>query len=67
MIIGAGVVLLAIFLWVQYLERDAEPLVPFALFKDRNFSMMNFVVAAIGFGMLGLFLPLTIYLQTCWA
>ena len=25
---------------------------------------MNFVVAAIGFGMLGLFLPLTIYLQS---
>jgi EmrB/QacA subfamily drug resistance transporter len=63
MIIGAGVVLLAVFLWVQYLERDAEPLVPFALFKDRNFSTMNFVVAAIGFGMLGLFLPLTIFLQ----
>ena len=29
MVIGAGVVLLAIFLWMQYLERDGEPLVPF--------------------------------------
>src|SRR5262249_42774121 len=63
MVIGAGVVLLAAFLWLQYLERDGEPLVPFSLFKDRNFSTMNFVVAAIGFGMLGLFLPLTIFLQ----
>jgi EmrB/QacA subfamily drug resistance transporter len=62
-VIGAGVVLLAAFLWLQYLERDGEPLVPFSLFKDRNFATMNFVVAAIGFGMLGLFLPLTIFLQ----
>ena len=63
-VIGAGVVLLALFLYMQYLERDAEPLVPFSLFKDRNFATMNFVVASIGFGMLGLFLPLTIYLQS---
>jgi len=64
MLIGAGVILLGIFLWVQYLERDKEPLVPFELFKDRNFSIMNYVVASIGFGMLGLFLPLTIFLQS---
>jgi EmrB/QacA subfamily drug resistance transporter len=64
MMIGAGVVLLALFLWMQYLERDGEPLVPFSIFKDRNFSTTNFIVAAIGFGMLGLFLPLTIYLQS---
>jgi EmrB/QacA subfamily drug resistance transporter len=63
-VIGAGVVLLAIFIYMQYLERRGEPLVPFSLFSDRNFSTMNFVVAAIGFGMLGLFLPLTIYLQS---
>ncbi len=63
MIIAAGVLLLGVFLWVQYLERDGEPLVPFSLFRDRNFATMNFVVAAIAFGMLGLFLPLTIFLQ----
>ncbi len=64
MIIGAGVVLLVLFFYLQYLERDGEPLVPFSIFKDRNFTLMNFVVMAIGFGMLGLFLPLTIYLQS---
>src|SRR5215475_2453451 len=64
MIIGAGVVLLALFLYLQYLERNGEPLVPFSLFRDRNFATMNFVVASIGFGMLGLFLPLTIFLQS---
>jgi EmrB/QacA subfamily drug resistance transporter len=64
MIIGAGVILFGLFLVLQYLERHGEPLVPFSLFKDRNFATMNFVVAAISFGMLGLFLPLTIFLQS---
>jgi EmrB/QacA subfamily drug resistance transporter len=59
-----GVVLLAAFLYLQYVERDAEPLVPFSIFRDRNFSIMNGVVTAISFGMFGLFLPLTIFLQT---
>lgn len=64
MIIAAGAVVLAIFMWQQYMQRRQEPLVPFAIFKDRNYSIMNFVVAAISFGMLGLFLPLVIYLQS---
>lgn len=64
MIIVAGVVVLAIFMWQQYTQRDQEPLVPFAIFRDRNYSLMNVVVAAISFGMLGLFLPLVLYLQS---
>jgi EmrB/QacA subfamily drug resistance transporter len=64
MIIGAGVIVLAIFAWQQYVTRDKEPLIPFAIFADRNFSLMNGVVAAISFGMLGIFLPLVIYLQS---
>jgi EmrB/QacA subfamily drug resistance transporter len=64
MIIAAGVVVLAIFMWQQYTHREQEPLVPFAIFRDRNYSLMNIVVAAISFGMLGLFLPLVIYLQS---
>ncbi len=64
MIIVAGVVVLAVFMWQQYRQRHHEPLVPFAIFRDRNYSLMNFVVAAISFGMLGLFLPLVIYLQS---
>lgn len=59
-----GVVLLAAFLYLQYAERNGEPLVPFSIFRNRNFSIMNGVVAAISFGMFGLFLPLTIFLQT---
>jgi EmrB/QacA subfamily drug resistance transporter len=64
MIIGAGLAVLALFVGQQYLHRKGEPLVPFAIFADRNFSVMNFVVAAMSFGMLGLFLPLVIYMQS---
>ncbi len=63
-IIGAGVVLLAVFFLQQWAARDSEPLVPFQIFGDRNFSVMSYVAASIAFGMLGLFLPLTIFLQS---
>jgi len=64
LIIGSGVLVLAVMLWQQYLQRDGEPLIPFTIFADRNYSLMNAVVAAIAFGMFGLFLPLTIFLQS---
>lgn len=64
MIIGAGVVLFAAFLLSQALRQDAEPLLPFAVFRDRNYSVINLVLAATFFAMLGLFLPLTIYYQS---
>jgi EmrB/QacA subfamily drug resistance transporter len=64
LILGLGVVLLAIFIWVQARKQDAEPLLPFSLFKDRNFALMNFVAGAIAIGMLGIFLPFSIYLQS---
>ncbi|GIF68703.1 MFS transporter [Asanoa ishikariensis] len=63
-VIGAGVVVLAVFLYHQYLSRAGEPLIPFTIFKDRNFAVMSWVSAAIAFSMLGLFLPLVIYLQS---
>ena len=64
LIIGLGVVLLAVFLLVQATRQDREPLVPFALFHDRNFSLMNWVAATVAIGMMGIFLPFTIYLQS---
>jgi EmrB/QacA subfamily drug resistance transporter len=63
-VIAAGVLVLIVFVVQQYVQRNEEPLVPFAIFRDRNFAVMNVVVAALGFGMLGLFLPLVIYLQS---
>jgi EmrB/QacA subfamily drug resistance transporter len=64
LVIGAGVVLLGIFLLVQARSQGREPLVPFALFRERNFSLMNIVMGALAIGMMGIFLPLTIYLQS---
>jgi len=63
-IIGAGVLVLLLFLVTQALRQDAEPLLPFAVFRDRNFTLMTIVLAAIGFAMLGLYLPLTLYFQS---
>jgi EmrB/QacA subfamily drug resistance transporter len=63
-IIGAGVVALVAFLYQQARRQDSEPLLPFGVFKDRNFALMAFVLAAMGFAILGLYLPLTIYLQS---
>jgi EmrB/QacA subfamily drug resistance transporter len=63
-LIGAGVVVLAVFMVQQHTARSREPLVPFAIFSDRNYSLMSWVSAAIMFGMLGLFLPLVIFLQS---
>jgi EmrB/QacA subfamily drug resistance transporter len=64
LIIGAGIVLLAVFLLVQKLRQSGEPLIPFALFRSRNFALMNWVSGTLSIGMLGIFLPFTIYLQS---
>ncbi|MCP2336628.1 DHA2 family efflux MFS transporter permease subunit [Actinomadura rupiterrae] len=63
-LIGAAAVLLVLFLVQQRSRQDREPLVPFALFKDRNFAILCFVGAAVSVGMLGMFLPMNIYLQS---
>jgi EmrB/QacA subfamily drug resistance transporter len=61
---AGGAVLLAVFLLYQRGQQDNEPLVPFELFRDRNFSVVNFVGVAVSFGIVGLILPLTIFLQS---
>src|SRR5438105_10653979 len=58
----ASVVLFVLF--VLWDRGRADPLVPFALFKDRNFAIGNALAAIVFFGMMGLFLPLTIFLQS---
>ncbi|HKA48530.1 MAG TPA: DHA2 family efflux MFS transporter permease subunit [Candidatus Dormibacteraeota bacterium] len=63
-IIGGGVLLLALFMLSQMLRQDREPLLPFAVFKDRNYTMMTGVLAAMGFAILGLYLPMTIFFQS---
>ncbi|MET7977702.1 DHA2 family efflux MFS transporter permease subunit [Streptomyces mirabilis] len=61
---GAAVLLFAAFLGHERGQQGDEPLVPFSLFKDRNFTLINFVGVTVSFGIVGMFLPLTIYLQS---
>lgn len=62
LVIGAGLLVMVLFgLWERTRE---EPLVPFSLFADRNYLVMNWMGAVVAFGMLGMFLPITIYLQS---
>jgi EmrB/QacA subfamily drug resistance transporter len=63
-IIAAGVVVLAVFLYYQSRRQGPEPLLPFEVFKDRNFTLAAVVISVMGFAILGLYLPLTIYLQS---
>lgn len=61
-LIISGVVGLAAFIVWQKVNRR-EPLVPLGLFTDRNFSVANIAIAAMGFAVTGFGLPLTLYLQ----
>ncbi len=58
----AGVVVMGVFIWTQG-RSTGEPLVPLALFKDRNFSVANFAIAAVGFTVTSMALPQMFYLQ----
>src|SRR5215472_13538786 len=64
LILGVGVLLLIAFLLVQRMTQGREPLVPFALFRDRNYTVTNWVSGVLAIGMMGIFLPFTIYLQS---
>jgi EmrB/QacA subfamily drug resistance transporter len=64
LVLGIGVLLLAAFLVVQKLTQKREPLIPFAVFRDRNFAVINWVSGVLAVGMMGIFLPVTIFLQS---
>jgi EmrB/QacA subfamily drug resistance transporter len=64
LILGVGVVLLGVFLLVQARKQGSEPLLPFQLFRDRNYALMNFVAGSVNIGLLAIFLPFSIYLQS---
>ena len=61
-LIIAGVVVLALFVVQQAFTRS-EPLVPLGLFRDRNFSGANVAIAAVGFTVTSMSLPLMFFLQ----
>ncbi|HEY0719143.1 MAG TPA: DHA2 family efflux MFS transporter permease subunit, partial [Streptosporangiaceae bacterium] len=64
LILVAGVALLIIFVLVQALRQERRPLLPFTLFQDRNYTLMAGVSVIISVGLVGMALPLTLYLQT---
>lgn len=63
-LLAGSAVLIGAFLLYERGQQDNEPLLPFSLFKDRNFSVVNLVGIAVSFGVLGILLPTTIYLQS---
>jgi EmrB/QacA subfamily drug resistance transporter len=63
-LLAASVVLFAAFCLQQRGRQGREPLVPFALFSDRNYTVMNAVSASVSVGVLGLMLLLSIFFQS---
>ena len=61
-VIGGGGALMILFIVWEHFQ--TQPLVPLSLFDDRNFAVANWIAAAISFGMMSMFLPVTIYLQS---
>ncbi len=57
----AAAVLLALFVWWE--RRVADPIVKIELFAMRNFTVANIIGLVVAFGMLGIFFPITLFLQ----
>ncbi|WP_141881112.1 DHA2 family efflux MFS transporter permease subunit [Homoserinimonas aerilata] len=61
-LIAAGVVVLGLFIWQQATTKS-EALVPLSLFRDRNFAMSSLAIAAVGFSITAMGLPLMFFIQ----
>lgn len=61
-LIVAGVVVLILFV-VWEARNTREPLLPLALFKDRNFSVANVAISAMGFAITALGFPIMLFAQ----
>lgn len=62
-VLAFGAVCLAAFVWWQH-RNTREPLLPLRLFHDRAFSAAATAGGAMGAAMIGMFLPLMVYLQS---
>ncbi|MEV4235969.1 DHA2 family efflux MFS transporter permease subunit [Nocardia sp. NPDC050408] len=62
LMIGAGVVVLAVFL-VNQSRNAGEPLLPLGLFRDRNFALSNVAIATMGAAVTSMMVPGYFYLQ----
>ncbi|KRF29028.1 DHA2 family efflux MFS transporter permease subunit [Phycicoccus sp. Soil802] len=62
LLIVAGLVIFGLFIFWQSRIRT-EPLVPLGLFRDRNFSLSNIAISAVGFSITGMAFPFMLYAQ----
>lgn len=58
---AGGALLLVAFVWWE--RRAADPMMKLELFGIRNFWAGNVIALAVAFGMLGIFFPMTLFLQ----
>ncbi|MEU4569528.1 DHA2 family efflux MFS transporter permease subunit [Micromonospora sp. NPDC023956] len=63
-VIAAGLVVFAVFLAQQRRRQHREPLVPFALFRDRNFAVMNVFSVVVSLTVIGLIVVLSVTFQS---
>jgi EmrB/QacA subfamily drug resistance transporter len=61
LIIAGIVVIVAFVVWQRF--NRGEPLLPLALFRDRNFSLANAAITTVGFTITSMSLPLVYYFQ----
>ncbi|WP_196833273.1 DHA2 family efflux MFS transporter permease subunit [Mycetocola sp. CAN_C7] len=61
-LIIAGIVVLVAFVVWQAVN-TGEPLLPLALFRDRNFALGNAVIATVGFAITSMSLPIVFFYQ----
>lgn len=61
-LIGGALVLLALFVWNE--ARSKHPLMPLSIFKIRNVTAANLMMAPIAAGMMGMFFLISLYIQS---
>jgi len=57
----ASAILLTLF--ILWEKRTRDPMLKLELFQIRNFSVANVIALIVSFGMLGIFFPMTVFLQ----
>ncbi|WP_156727700.1 MFS transporter [Streptomyces apocyni] len=61
---GGAFLLAVVFVGQQWRWQEREPLVPFGIFRDRNYTVMNFYAVLTSVTMIGLVLVMSVYFQT---
>ncbi|WP_083528032.1 DHA2 family efflux MFS transporter permease subunit [Curtobacterium ammoniigenes] len=62
-LIVTGLVVLAAFVVWQGVQKRGEPLLPLGLFRDRNFTLANLAITAVGVAIASFALPLMLWAQ----